>query len=79
MATSRIRRARGATAAALVLLVVVGGALFFRIGWTRASNACTRDDVAPAGSSGAANDWSWWPPGFTCTWDDGTSRTSLWW
>lgn len=68
--------------AALLLLLTVSTTAYLAIGWHRMDATCTRDDVAPPGSSGVSFGWSWTPPGFQCTWDTPNGhieRTSLWW
>jgi hypothetical protein len=67
-----------ATTAALVALALLAAA-YLRFGWTRMDHACTTDVVWPAHAASVAFDWSWWPPGFACRYDDGTVLTRLWW
>lgn len=63
----------------IVVLLAVAGAAYFSLGWRRMDSACSRDDVAPATASGVEYGWSWSPPGFQCTYSDGTVKRSLWW
>lgn len=68
------------TIVALVALVaLVAGAGGFEMEQWRAEAACGREDVAPEGASSWSLGWSWAPPGFTCTYGDGTTLRSLWW
>lgn len=60
----------------VALLVLVVG--YVRIGWDRMESACTADRPGEAQTSSVTFEWSWWPPGFTCRYDDGRTETSLW-
>lgn len=64
----------GVVLVALVLLVTG----YVRIGWARMEGACTADRPGEAQRSSVAFGWSWWPPGFNCTYDGGRTETSLW-
>ena len=72
----RMRRgvSAGLVLAALLVLVVS----YVRIGWDRMETACTADGPGEAEASSVQFTWSWWPPGFTCAYDDGRTETSLW-
>lgn len=70
---------RVAVLAIVALVILVAGAGYFAFGQWRAEAACGREDVAPAGASSWTLGWSWVPPGFTCTYEDGTTLRSLWW
>jgi hypothetical protein len=41
-------------------------------------SACPLDDAHEPLHSSVAYGWSWQPLGFRCTYDDGGSRTSVW-
>jgi hypothetical protein len=59
-------------------LMVVSAALYLRVGWWRMESACPLDDAHGPLHSSVAYGWSWQPLGFRCTYDDGGSRTSVW-
>lgn len=60
----------------LVVAVLVLG--YVRVGWDRMEQACTADPPGNPQVSSVAFGWSWSAPGFTCTYGDGQSRSSLW-
>ena len=60
----------------LAALVLVLG--YVRVGWDRMEQASTADPPGNLQASSVAFGWSWSAPGFTCTYDDGQSRSSLW-
>jgi hypothetical protein len=60
----------------LAVLVLILG--YVRVGWDRMEQVCTADPPGNLQASSVAFGWSWSAPGFTCTYDDGQSRSSLW-
>lgn len=69
---------RGVFAGVVLVALLVLAVGYVRIGWDRMESACTADRPGEAQTSSVAFKWSWWPPGFTCTYDDGRTETSLW-
>lgn len=69
----RVARLAGVLVVAVVLL-----ALYVRVGWDRMEAACSADPPGAPVRATVEHGWSWTPPGFTCTYDDGTTRRSLW-
>ena len=66
-------------AASLVLVLALGAVGYLRVGWSRMETQCSSETALSAhSSSGVAYSWTWSPVGFTCTYDDGSSETSLW-
>ncbi|HEU5042614.1 MAG TPA: hypothetical protein VFT75_00595 [Nocardioidaceae bacterium] len=72
----RVRRALPVLVVVVACVVVVLG--YVRIGWDRMVTACTSDSPRHHPTSSVEFGWSWSPPGFTCTYGDGTAETSLW-
>jgi hypothetical protein len=72
----RMRRGIFAGVVLLALLILVVG--YVRLGWDRMESACTADRPGSSQTSSVAFEWSWSPPGFTCTYDEGRTETSLW-
>jgi hypothetical protein len=73
--------AKGAGAAILlpVLVAAVSTVVYLRVGWWNMESACSA--TPPGGSTdwtSVSFGWSWAPPGFTCTYDDGRVWRSLW-
>lgn len=63
-----------------VVIVVVLGTGYLRVGWQRMESACTADGPGDQPYSSVAFSWSWSPVGFQCAYDDGDRvDTSLWW
>ena len=71
-----VRLVAATTMAFLAVLVV--SALYLRVGWWRMESACSLDDAHGSSRSSVSYGWSWQPLGFRCTYDDGESRTSVW-
>lgn len=65
-------------AAVALTAVVVLPPVYYRVGWDRMEQACGADPPGAPGWRSVAFDWSWAPPGFSCTYDTGVRRTSLW-
>ncbi|GAA5156698.1 hypothetical protein GCM10023340_45240 [Nocardioides marinquilinus] len=61
----------------VVLLPVVATA-YYRVGWWRMESACSLSDATGSVHDSVSYAWTWSPPGFTCTYDDGSTETSLW-
>jgi len=61
-----------------LLVLSVAAAGYFRIGWYGMESECSLSDANAQVHESVAFSWSWNPVGFTCTYDDGTSETSLW-
>ncbi|SNU02662.1 hypothetical protein SAMN06298212_1484 [Ruaniaceae bacterium KH17] len=61
-------------------LLVILGAVYLRLGWSRMDAVCSTDAAVPPGVSGESVEFgfSMMPFGFTCTWDD-VSVTKFWW
>jgi hypothetical protein len=66
------------TAGVILLAVLVLVLGYVRFGWDRMEQACTADPAGNLQASSVAFGWSWSAPAFTCTYDDGQSRSSLW-
>jgi hypothetical protein len=62
---------------AVLVLVAVAGTLYSAAGWKKMESACL-DGPKGQVNAGVSYSWSWQPLGFKCTYDDGTSETSLW-
>jgi hypothetical protein len=73
------RRLSTAVAIGVIVLtlafLVVG---YVRAGWNRMEEVCTADPPGGQQVSSVAYGWSWSAPGFTCTYDNGRTRSSLW-
>lgn len=65
-------------AALAVIALVAGAVVYTRIGWSRMENACASDGPGAPQRDGVSHSWGWQPLGFTCTYSDGSSETSLW-
>jgi len=65
-------------AVVVVVSLVIGTALYVRVGWWRMESACSSDAPGASRPSGVSYTWSWQPVGFTCTFTDGSTETSLW-
>ena len=63
---------------ALLVLLVVTAPVYFRVGWARMESACGANPPGAQNSFSVEFDWTWSPLGFTCTYDDGRTVTSLW-
>jgi hypothetical protein len=61
--------------AVTAVVLVVG---YHRVGWSRMEAACNAEPPGAPAVGAVSYDWSFWPPGFRCTYDDGRVRTSLW-
>lgn len=66
----------GTFVAVIVLGLVV--AVYARIGWSRMEADCTAERPGEEGKGSVSFSWSWNPTGFTCTYADGGTETSLW-
>ena len=68
------------TTASLVVVALLA-VTYAAAGWHRMADVCSTDAAVPDGVIGSyvQYDWSWLPPGFTCTWDGEVSTTKLWW
>jgi hypothetical protein len=64
-------------AATVLVALLVAGAIYYRVGWTRMEAACTS---SPPGTSwqNAYGSYSFTKDGFTCELEDGTIRSSWW-
>ena len=69
---------RWVVAAAATAALVLGLALYVRVGWSRMETTCASDLPGARSHGSASYSWQWTPTGFTCSYDDGTSETSLW-
>ncbi len=69
---------KAALALALLVIVALSGTLYAAVGWHAMESACSLDGAEGPLHMGISYTWSWSPLGFTCTYDDGTSETSLW-
>lgn len=63
---------------AVLVLVAVAVTLYSAAGWRKMESACSLDGPKGQVHAGVSYSWSWQPLGFECTYDDGTSETSLW-
>jgi hypothetical protein len=74
------RSSRRKTALLLVATValLIAGPVYYRVGWYGMESACTTSDALGQTHESVAFSWTWHPLGFTCTYDDGSSQTSLW-
>ena len=71
--------ARLALLVGATFVVVLAVALYYRVGWTQMENQCpSGGPTARRADDGVSYTWSWQPLGFTCTYGDGSSDTSLW-
>jgi hypothetical protein len=61
-----------------VVLLVVTGLVYYRVGWSRMESSCSLSDATGQIHDSVSYDWTWQPLGFTCTYDDGSAETSLW-
>lgn len=61
---------------AVVVALLVAGGIYYRVGWDFMVGACAYGPQ-PGGSQGVGYDFT--DRGFTCTYDDGTVRSSWWW
>ena len=78
-AVARAERRRTLGLGALVVVEIVGllalaAGAYTWAGWHLMESACQPDS-----RGGVSYSWSWWPPGFSCRWDDGRTATKLWW
>ncbi|GAA1141434.1 hypothetical protein [Nocardioides aquiterrae] len=62
----------------VVVLIALALAAYVRVGWWRMETACSVDPPGGREWNSVAFGWSWEPPGFQRTYDDGSQRTSLW-
>ena len=65
---------------AVVATVLVSALIYLRVGWDRMESHCIatpRGSESPAHSS-VQFSWTWMPLGFTCTYEDDSTETSLW-
>ena len=62
----------------LVVLMVAAVVAYGWLGRLRMENACSLSNAEGEVHESVTYSWSWRPLGFTCTYDDGTSETSLW-
>jgi len=60
----------------VLLATLLAVAAYLRVGWSRMESECSLNDAE--GHRSVSYDWSWQPLGFTCTYDNGQSETSLW-
>ena len=75
----RRKRARLVTVGAVVLLAtLLAVAAYLRVGWSRMESECSLSDAEGHIHRSVSYGWSWQPVGFTCTYDNGQSETSLW-
>jgi hypothetical protein len=61
----------------LVVLAVAGFA-YWRIGWEQMREECSPERHMAGQEGEVTYSWSWKPPGFTCTYTGGFTRTDLW-
>ncbi|TIC82188.1 hypothetical protein E8D34_17030 [Nocardioides sp. GY 10113] len=77
------------TAVLVVTAMVVAVPIYFRAGWDRMTTECGLGDTplderhldeVPWSATGERSvSYSWqWPDGFTCTYSNGHTRSSLW-
>lgn len=76
--STRHRTRRGVVTGVVFVALLVLVVAYVRLGWDRMESVCTADPPCEAQTSSVAFEWSWWPPGFTCIYDDGRTETSLW-
>jgi hypothetical protein len=72
------RKSTGVTVGMILLAIAVLALGYVRIGWDRMERACTANPPGNPQATSVAFGWSWSEPGFTCTYGDGRSRSSLW-
>lgn len=60
------------------VLMLVLGSLYVRVGWWEMESECTLEQPGRPAVQNVELSWSWLPPGFTCTFDDGRIKRSLW-
>jgi hypothetical protein len=65
-------------ATTLVLGVVILGAAYYRVGWSRMESECGANPPGAPDHGSVAFSWSWKPVGFHCSYEDGSEKTSLW-
>jgi len=65
-------------AVVVVAALAIGTALYVRVGWSRMETACSSDASGESRVGDVSYDWTWQPVGFTCTYVDGSTETSLW-
>jgi hypothetical protein len=63
----------------LLALIVVGTALFTRLGCERMRDVAPKGSVDSSGRTVTGHSWSLSPIGFSVRYNDGTSETRLWW
>ena len=69
---------RSLVVSAFVVLLVVTALVYFRVGWARMESACGANPPGGPKWSSVEFGWTWSPLGFTCTYDNGRTVTSLW-
>lgn len=74
----RRKKTRLVAAGAVILLLAFLVVAYMRVGWWQMESECSLGDADGAIHSSVTYDWSWEPLGFTCTYDNGQSETSLW-
>ncbi|HJR90018.1 MAG TPA: hypothetical protein VJ782_07695 [Aeromicrobium sp.] len=62
----------------LPLVLLVALAAYVRVGWWRMEAECIATPPGAPVYDTVEFGWSWFPPGFTCTYDDGRVKRSLW-
>jgi hypothetical protein len=62
------------------VVLVVALLTYIRVGWNEMVQACDIEGLQSEDGThtSVAYSWSWQPLGFTCTYEDGSSETSLW-
>jgi len=65
-------------ATVVVLAVVIVGAAYARVGWSRMETECASSPPGASDHGSVAYSWSWDPVGFRCSYEDGSTRTALW-
>jgi len=63
---------------AVLGLMAVAAATYYRVGWSRMQAACSATPNDGQAWRQVEFAWSWRPVGFQCTYDNALSRTSLW-
>jgi len=63
---------------AVLGLMAVAAATYYRVGWSRMQAACSATPNDGQARRQVEFAWSWRPVGFQCTYDNALSRTSLW-